>query len=60
MTILLFCKLVIAYVLYNDMDSESAQTAVNMAFIIMGTSLSSYVFGAVYEDTKLGLTRESK
>jgi len=47
---LVFCKAVIAYILWRDLDSESAQTAVNMAFIIIGTTVSSYVFGAVWQD----------
>ena len=48
-----FCKIVIAYVLLRDMDSESAQTAINMSFVIIGTTVSSYVFGAVWQDVSL-------
>lgn len=45
-----FCMGVIAYVLARDLQSSSAETAVNMAFIIIGTTVSSYVFGAAWED----------
>lgn len=45
-----FCKAVIVYVLVSDLESASAETAVNMAFLIIGTTVSSYVFGAAWED----------
>lgn len=46
----IFCKLVIAYVLYNNMTSGSAETAISMAFFIIGSTVASYVFGAAWED----------
>lgn len=45
-----FCKAVIGYVLYNDMTSGSAETAISMAFLIIGSTVASYVFGAAWED----------
>ena len=45
-----FCMLVISLVLWQGVDTEVADTAVNMAFIIIGTTVASYVFGAMYED----------
>ena len=45
-----FCKGVIMYVLIRDLQSAVAETAVNMSYFIVGTTVSSYVFGAAWED----------
>ena len=47
-----FCMATVAYVLRTDKDSMSAQNAVNMAFLIIGSTVSSYVFGAVWDDKR--------
>lgn len=49
---LVFSMLVIAFCLYRNLDSPVAETAVTMAFVIIGTTISSYVFGAVWQDVK--------
>lgn len=47
-----FCMATVGYVLARDRDTEAAQNAVNMAFIIIGSTVSSYVFGAVWDDKR--------
>lgn len=47
---MLFCQGAIGYVLWNDMQSRVAETAVDFAFVLMGTIILAYVFGATYED----------
>lgn len=47
-----FCMAVIVFVLWRDMDTGAAETAVSMAFVIIGTTVASYVFGAAWEDIK--------
>lgn len=54
---LAFCKGVIVYVLAFNLQSSSAEIAVNMAFIIIGTIVSSYVFGAAWEDINVRKTK---
>jgi len=49
---LVFSKLVVAYCLYRGLDSSVAETAVTMAFVIIGTTVSSYVFGAAWQDVR--------
>ena len=49
---LVFAKGVVAYCLYRELDSAVAETAVTMAFVIIGTTVSSYVFGAAWQDVK--------
>ena len=45
-----FCMLTVGYILWNDMDSASAEVAVTMSFLTMGSTMASYVFGAVWQD----------
>ncbi len=52
-TVLLFCMACVGYILGFGGDTQVEQTAVSMAFVIIGSTVSSYVFGAVWEDTKL-------
>lgn len=40
----------IAYILYRDMDSRVADTAVTMAFFTLISTVGSYVFGAAWQD----------
>lgn len=47
---MIFCKGVIVYVLYKGMESRVAETAVDFSFVLMGTIILAYVFGATYED----------
>lgn len=47
-----FCMGVVSYVLAERQDTEAAQNAVNMAFFIIGSTVSSYVFGAVWDDKR--------
>ena len=49
-----FCMLNIGYVLYKELDTEAARTVVSMAFTVIGTTVASYVFGAAWQDIKLG------
>lgn len=54
----LFCMSVITYVIWRDSDTKLADSAMTMAFLLLGSTLGSYVFGATYEDlsvTKLRL-----
>lgn len=45
-----FCMGVIAYVLYNDMQSSVADTSVTMSFLAIMSIAGSYVFGATWDD----------
>ena len=45
-----FCAWTIGYVLWNKLDTRPADTAVMMAFVVMATSVGSYVFGASWDD----------
>lgn len=56
-----FCMGVIFFVLWKDLTSGAAETAVSMGFATLLGIVSSYVFGAAWEDinvikskTKLG------
>ena len=44
------CALSIGYCLGMNLVSAVAETAVTMAFIIIGTNVGSYVFGAAWQD----------
>jgi hypothetical protein len=44
-----FCMAVIAYVLWSGNDTETARTAISSAFLTIGASLGSYVFGATWQ-----------
>lgn len=46
----LFCVWVIAYCLVSRLESRVAETAVMMAFGVMGASVGAYVFGAAWDD----------
>ena len=52
-TVIAFCMSVISYVLHYNLQSAVAETAVTMAFLIIGTSLGSYVFGAAWQDVSI-------
>ena len=56
--VILFCMIVVMVVLYKDMTSAPAETAVSMAFLIIGTTVSSYVFGAAYQDVSINKMRK--
>lgn len=47
-----FCMLCIAYILYKDLNSSTAENAVTMAFFTLASIVGSYVFGAVWDDKK--------
>ncbi len=49
-TVLGFCMGTVGYVLWKDLSSEPAEAAVTMGFGIIGASVASYVFGAVWDD----------
>lgn len=49
-----FCMFTIAYILWKDLQSAVAEVAVTMSFLIMGTNVGSYVFGAAWQDIGLG------
>lgn len=56
-----FCMVAIFFVLWKDLTSGAAETAVSMGFATLLGIVSSYVFGAAWEDinvikskTKLG------
>jgi len=51
--IMAFCMGTIVYCLYAGEDTEVAQTAVSMAFLIIGTTVASYVFGAAWQDINM-------
>lgn len=48
-----FCMWTVAYVLYKDLDSGPADTAVTMSFLTLLGIVGSYVFGATWEDVSL-------
>ena len=56
----LFCAMVIVYVLWKGLDTRVAETAVTMAFVILGSTVSSYVFGATWEDVNSHKHRRPK
>lgn len=51
-----FCMAVVAYVLYRDLSSGPAETAVNMSFVTLLGIVGSYVFGATWEDISMART----
>lgn len=51
--IMAFCMGTICYCLWMGNDTEVAQTAVSMAFLIIGTTVASYVFGAAWQDINM-------
>lgn len=48
-----FCMGVVSYCLYKDLTSVVAESAVTMAFFTLTSIVGSYVFGAVWEDSKI-------
>ena len=47
---MVFCKVVIGYILWTDKATRVAETAVDFAFVLMGTIILAYVFGATWDD----------
>ena len=47
-----FCMGVIVYILVGRIDTSPADTAMTMAFFVLASTVSSYVFGAAWEQTK--------
>lgn len=47
-----FCMVCVAYVLWRDLTSSVAETAITMAFICITSSVGGYVFGATWEDVQ--------
>lgn len=45
-----FCMAVIVYILWQEMDTKPAETAVMFSFLTIIGSVGSYVFGAAWED----------
>jgi hypothetical protein len=50
MVITVFCMWTIAYCLRHGLDNRSAETAIEMAFLCLTGIVSSYVFGATWEN----------
>lgn len=48
--IALFCVTTIGWVLYREMDTRVAETAVTMSFVTLISIVGSYVFGATWDD----------
>ena len=48
-----FCMWTIAYVLWKDLTSGPADTAVTMSFLTLLGIVGSYVFGAAWEDVSM-------
>jgi hypothetical protein len=49
---LLFCVLTVGYCLYKAEDLKIYETAITMSFILAGSTIGSYVFGAVWDDKR--------
>lgn len=47
---MIFCKVVIGYILWTDKASQVAETAVDFSFVLMGVIILAYVFGATWDD----------
>lgn len=47
---MLFCKIVIGFVLVMDKTGGVAETAVDFSFCLMGVIILAYVFGATWDD----------
>lgn len=45
-----FCMVSVGYCLGMDLDSKVAETVVTMSYLVLGAIVSSYVFGATWED----------
>ena len=51
--VIVFCMTVIVYSLYKDSDKKIYDTAITMAFLLMGSTVATYVTGAVYDDSAM-------
>lgn len=51
-SVVVFCMLSASWVLYKGVDNVVAQTTITMAFGTMSAITGSYVFGAVWEDSR--------
>lgn len=49
-SVLLYCSLIIGYMVLKGEDTELNQTISNGLIFLAGSTVSSYVFGAVWED----------
>lgn len=47
---MVFCKIVIVYVLLMDLETKAAELSIDFSFMLMGTIVLAYVFGATLED----------
>ena len=54
-----FCMWTVAYVLWRDLSSGPADTAVTMSFLTLLGIVGSYVFGATWEDIRMTQMRGS-
>lgn len=45
-----FCMFIIFYILYKEINTTPAEAAMTMAFMCLISIISSYVFGATWED----------
>lgn len=50
---LIFCAVVISYVLISNKDNEIGQTAINGAYLLAGSVIGTYVAGAAWQDVRL-------
>mgnify|MGYP000474489200 CR=1 FL=1 len=57
--IVAFCFAVVGYILWRELESKVAETAVTMAFFLLGSVSGSYIFGATWQDISLGKPRSS-
>lgn len=56
---MLFCKIVVGYVLWTGAESRVAETAVDFSFVLMGTIILAYVFGASWQDIAMAKIRKT-
>jgi hypothetical protein len=47
---MIFCKVVVVYVLLKGLETKVALAALDFSFMLMGTIILAYVFGATLED----------
>lgn len=53
-----FCMVTIAYALLSHQDTRVAETAVTFAFLTLGGTVGTYVFGATWEDINRGRQKD--
>lgn len=46
----LFCKIVIGYVIFMEVNTKAAEVGMEFAFMLLGVIILAYVFGATMED----------